>query len=63
VLTGKVDAGGTCVIVTAHGHRWALVGAQAGGLTHGQTVTVRGRPIAVPPDCRADFAVAIRTIN
>ncbi len=63
VLTGTVDTRGTCVTVTVGTHRWALVGASTGTLKQGQEITVRGRPVALPAGCRADFALAIRNIT
>ncbi len=63
VLTGTVDTGGTCVTVTVGAHRWALVGASTGALEQGQKITVRGRPVALPAGCRADFALAVRNIT
>jgi hypothetical protein len=60
VLTGTVHRGHDCVILEAHDHRWALTGAGVTGLADGGHVTVRGRPIAVPAGCAADFGLALR---
>ncbi|WIM99883.1 hypothetical protein ACTOB_003551 [Actinoplanes oblitus] len=59
VLTGTIDTTGECVVLTAKGHRWALVRAPIGLYTDGQTATVRGRPTAVPPDCDAEWALSV----
>ncbi|BCJ47447.1 hypothetical protein GCM10010168_18050 [Actinoplanes ianthinogenes] len=59
VLTGPVDTSGECVVLTAKGHRWALVGMPLGQVTDGETITVRGRPAAVPPHCDADGALTV----
>jgi hypothetical protein len=63
VLTGTVHTSGTCVTLTVGAHRWALVGASTGALRQGQTVTVRGRPVALAAGCRADFALAVRDLR
>ncbi|MFI7599321.1 hypothetical protein [Actinoplanes sp. NPDC049681] len=63
VLAGTVDAAGSCVVLVARGRRWALVGAPAGELTDGQTITVRGRPVAVPPGCEAEHGLAVRSVT
>ena len=63
VLRGPVHVSDTCAVLTTRARRWALVGAAARTLTDGQIATVRGRPIAVPPGCDADFALAVRGIS
>jgi hypothetical protein len=63
VLTGTVGNVGGCVVLTANGRRWALVGAAAARLANGQTATVRGRPVPVPPDCDVAAALAVRTVR
>lgn len=60
VLTGTVGRRHGCVVLTTGGRRWALIGPAANRMADGQRVTVRGRPIAVPAGCMADFAVLLR---
>lgn len=60
VLTGTVHRHDGCTILEARGHRWALTGAATAQLADSATVTVRGRPVAVPAGCDADFGLALR---
>ncbi|MBB4741953.1 hypothetical protein BJY16_005412 [Actinoplanes octamycinicus] len=59
VLTGPIETSGECVVLTVDGHRWALVRLPLGQFADGETITVRGRPAAVPPGCDAEWAITV----
>ncbi|MDG6108262.1 hypothetical protein Daura_21625 [Dactylosporangium aurantiacum] len=59
-ITGTVHTRPGCVILDAGAARWALTGPLATTLRDGATVTVRGRPTAVPAGCGADHALDVQ---
>jgi hypothetical protein len=59
VLTGAVSRRRGCVVLEVRGRRWALTGDAADRLPDGRQ-TVRGRPVAVPVGCDADFGLLLR---
>jgi hypothetical protein len=62
-LSGTVHVTAGCVMLDAGTARWLLTGRIAATLQDGSTVTVQGRPAAVPAGCTAEHALDVQTID